>query len=329
MAAMTKLIFSAILLGCAFSLAAADAVPVDTAADSTVPPAISETDELTEIVIEPPEPRYVAPTRRDRIGRIWAPVYINGKGPFRLVLDTGASRSGGTAAVGSALGMTPDASAALSLHSATGTRVVPSIRVDSLLFGDVLIHGSKLPVVADALGGAEGILGYEGLADRRVFIDFRNDLIVISRSHGLRAAPGFIAIPFSMDRGRLLIARVELGHVIARAVIDTGAQYTVANLSLRDALLRHQSAVQLRVDQIESVTKDVQTGEGRTAPPIELGPIVVQTGSLTFADLGIFQFWHLNREPALVIGMDTLGQLDTLIIDYRRRELQLRMRPGS
>jgi hypothetical protein len=33
----------------------------------------------------------------------------------------------------------------------------------------------------------------------------------------------------------------------------------------------------------------------------------------------------LTQEPALLIGMDTLGLLDALIIDYRRRELQLRM----
>ena len=41
------------------------------------------------MVISAPEPRYVSPTRRDRIGRIWAPVFINDQGPFRLVLDTG------------------------------------------------------------------------------------------------------------------------------------------------------------------------------------------------------------------------------------------------
>ena len=49
---------------------------------------------IPEVQIFAPEPRYVAPTLRDRIGRIWAPVYLNGKGPYRLVLDTGASTSG-------------------------------------------------------------------------------------------------------------------------------------------------------------------------------------------------------------------------------------------
>src|ERR1700693_2008691 len=61
-------------------------------------------DELPQVQITAPEPRYVAPTRRDRIGRISAPVMINGQGPFRLVLGTGASHSGITARVAQTLG---------------------------------------------------------------------------------------------------------------------------------------------------------------------------------------------------------------------------------
>jgi hypothetical protein len=40
----------------------------------------------------------------------------------------------------------------------------------------------------------------------------------------------------------------------------------------------------------------------------------------------IFGHWHLTKEPAVLIGMDVLGLLDTFIIDYRRHELQFRMR---
>ena len=32
----------------------------------------------TEVVVAAPEPKYVAPTLRDRIGRIWAPVFVDG-----------------------------------------------------------------------------------------------------------------------------------------------------------------------------------------------------------------------------------------------------------
>jgi hypothetical protein len=41
-------------------------------------------DDLSEIVVQAAEPRFVAPTLRDRIGRIWAPVWINGSGPFAI-----------------------------------------------------------------------------------------------------------------------------------------------------------------------------------------------------------------------------------------------------
>jgi hypothetical protein len=47
---------------------------------------------------------------------------------------------------------------------------------------------------------------------------------------------------------------------------------------------------------------------------------------VTFADLYIFKQWKLTDQPAILIGMDALGVLDTLIIDYHEHELQLRTR---
>jgi len=40
--------------------------------------------------------------------------------------------------------------------------------------------------------------------------------------------------------------------------------------------------------------------------------------------LHIFDHWQLRSEPAVLIGMDILGVLNTLIIDYRRNELHVR-----
>jgi hypothetical protein len=34
----------------------------------------------------------------------------------------------------------------------------------------------------------------------------------------------------------------------------------------------------------------------------------------------------MTHEPAMLIGMDVIGTLDTLIIDYKMRELQMRTR---
>jgi len=311
---------------CAVALAPASATEAAAAADAAAASAEPTASEpLSEIFITAPEPRYVAPTRRDRIGRIWAPVYINGKGPFRMVLDTGANRSGVIASVAQALGLPPDSSAPVMLHGVTGSTPVPTIKVDTLLVGDVLINGSRLPILPDALGGAEGILGTEGLTDRRVFIDFHHDLIIISRSHNQSAPSGFVTIPFHFERGRLLIAEVLVGNVRAKAILDTGGEVTVANLAMRQALsrraLRNQS-----VDQIEGVTKDIEEGEGYPPPQIAFGTLEIRSAHMTFADMNIFKHWHLTDEPALLIGLDVIGLLDTLIIDFKRHELQLQMR---
>src|SRR5215510_12559928 len=51
------------------------------------------------------EPLFAAPTRLDRIGRVMTAVMVNGKGPFRFVIDTGASRSTLSPHLAKALGL--------------------------------------------------------------------------------------------------------------------------------------------------------------------------------------------------------------------------------
>lgn len=282
-------------------------------------------EELTEIMVEAPEPRYVSPTRRDQIGRIWAPVMINGHGPFRLVLDTGASHSAVTALVALALGIPTDQSPPVMLRGVTGFAQVPTIRVDTLTVGDLAVDSPLLPIVPDALGGAQGILGAEGLAGKRIFIDFRHDKIVITYSRNERSTRDFVDIPFHAVRDTLVVVNARIGDVPVKAIIDTGGQTTVANLALRAALNRRSPQFRGKPDQIIGATKDIQDGEIIAMPAIEFGSIQIRDSGVTFADLYIFKQWKLLNEPAILIGMDALGLLDTLVIDYRRHELQMRM----
>lgn len=282
-------------------------------------------EELTEIMVEAPEPRYVSPTRRDQIGRIWAPVMINGHGPFRLVLDTGASHSAVTALVALALGIPTDQSPPVILHGVTGSATVPTIRVDTLSVGDLAVDSPILPIVPDALGGAQGILGAEGLEGKRIFIDFRHDKIVITYSRNERSTRGFVDVPFHSIRSTLVVVNAVIGDVRVKAIIDTGGQTTIANLALRNALAWHSARYRGKPDQIIGATKDVQNGEIIPMPAIEFGSIQILDSGVTFADVYIFKQWKLLNEPAILIGMDALGLLDTLVIDYRRHELQMRM----
>jgi predicted aspartyl protease len=294
------------------------------------PPSVGAPDgQVPDVVVEAPEPRYVAPTRRDRIGRIWAPVLINDQGPFRLVLDTGASNSAVTASVAAALGLPLTDDKNVMLRGVTGSRTVPTIPVDSIVVGDLELRSKRLPIVIDALGGAEGVLGTEGLQDKRIFIDFRHDKITIFRSHSERAPPGFVTIPVRVVNGLLLIADIRIGSLRAKAIIDTGGQGTLANLPMRDALASRLRQEDLRADEITGATLDVQRGDRINVPPIRIGDLTIRGARITVGDMFIFQHWKMTTEPALLIGMDVLGLLDTLIIDYKRHELQVLQRGAS
>jgi predicted aspartyl protease len=283
---------------------------------------------MEDVAVTADEPRFVAPTRRDRIGRIWAPVLVNGQGPFRLVLDTGASHSALTPGLAQALGITLDAASMVTLRGATGSASVPMVPVRTLEVGELLLEPRRLPVIPDALGGAEGVLGMDGLANKRIHIDFRRDHISIMRSKNERATTGYTTIPVKFLRGRLLVVDGFIGGVAVKAVIDTGGQATLGNEALRVALAerRRRQAEAAKPDNVTGATLDVQVGDRFDTPALALGEILVRNPAMTFADFAIFDHWRMKDQPAMLIGMDVLGLLDTLIIDYRRKELQVRLR---
>lgn len=306
------------------STAAESAAPVAAPAPAAAPTSPASDPELAEIVVQAPEPRYVAPTNRDRIGRVWVPVFINDKGPFRLVLDSGATRSALTPKVVSMLELPLDKSPPVMLRGVTGSAIAQTVKVDSISVGDLYVGPAIVPIVADAFGGAEGLLGTDGMRDKRIFIDFRNDFINISRSRNRRAAAGFQTVPFLKDDLNLLIVAATIGNLPVRAIIDTGAQASVGNVALQTALRRQIQRNSRGQDQVTGATGDVQVGIGARISPIVIGDLSIRDAHVTFGDMHIFERWGMADEPAVLIGMDILGLLDTLVIDYRRMELHIK-----
>jgi predicted aspartyl protease len=306
-------------------VAPGDSVPA-TPGD-VVPTSGSPAEPLDEIVIRARAPRYVERTHRDHIGRIWAPVYIDGKGPFRLVLDTGATRTAIVQRVVDALGARTRDQPEMRLRGVTGTATVPSIAVSRVEFGELRVPTGRLPVLRDAFGGADGVLGTEGLAGRRLYIDFMNDLIHVSMSHGERAPADYITVPFELAGGHLLVTDARVGGVHVRMIIDTGAQISVGNLALRDALSRRRNE-RVETHTIEGVTLDEEATEQHAVPLIQIGQMQLRMEYMEFADVEIFKYWHMTSTPTVLVGMDVLGMLDKLVIDYSRHEIQVRLADG-
>ncbi|MBU3672526.1 MAG: hypothetical protein FGM43_08220 [Sinobacteraceae bacterium] len=286
-------------------------------AESIAPP-------VAEVLVTAPEPKYVAPTLRDRIGRIWAPVFIEGQGPLRLVLDTGATTVALTRDAATLLGLRLDRARQVQLRGTTGASLVPQVEVKQLEIGDFLVENQRIILVDDAFGGADGVLATRLLSDRRIYVEFRKDRIEITRSRNQPAPLGFSTIPVKFAARQVPWVEAWIGPVKVKAIIDTGAQQTIGNVALRVALAAaRRRAIELRDEGVIGVTGDVQEGQSAAVPTVRLGNVQISHARVNFVDLHIFEHWRMLDEPAMLIGMDVIGVLDTFILDYRRRELQL------
>ena len=268
-------------------------------------------------------PLYAAPTRLDRIGRILAPVMINGQGPFRLTVDTGANQSVITTPLAAALGLTAS-DQVVKLNGVTGSLVVPTVRIDRFETGDLVQSALLLPILDSVMSEADGILGMQGLEDKRITVDFRRDRITIAWSRNERAGRKFYTVPTKLRFGHLLMADGEVAGVKVHIVIDTGSERTLGNMALHDALIR-RSRIKRRLvaTPVLGLTMIEQMGNSVQTPAIRLAEVIVKDVNVVYGDIHVFTLWGLEEDPALLLGMDVLGTLNTLIIDYRRKELQI------
>lgn len=264
-----------------------------------------------------------APTTRDHIGRVVIPVMINGQGPFRFIVDTGASHSTVSPTVVQALGLKPSEVPSIVLDGITGSARVSAVTIDRLEAGALTVSGTPMPVVwAQVMAGTDGILGAAGLTNQSLMVDFEHNRVRIAaevepairsestRIHALRLTDG------------LMTVELRVGGVRVQAVVDTGSERTLGNIALRDAVnIKRTAGVMARVTSVYGATKQIESGEVVDAPVIALGSLRVLGVELVYGNFHIFKVWGMENKPAMILGMDVLGTLGSLGIDFKNHDL--------
>ena len=311
--------------GASPAVAWADEATSPTPAVTLAQPAAQEASQASEPEAEPA--LYAVPTTKDRVGRVLAPVMINGQGPFRFIVDTGANRSAVSPRVVAKLGLDASAARPIDVHGVTGTAELPAVEFEDFRAGEIDLGRVRVPVLSDAVfAGADGILGVDGLQQTRIEVDFAADRVNVTRSTGTRARAGFLAVPARLEHGGLLLVSGKVGRQQAQVIIDTGAGYSLGNLPLRDALLKAGAKQrELSEASVIGATPDVRPGTTFLAPPVVIGSTKLSNLRVTFGDLHVFEIWQLTDEPALLIGMDLLGRFERFVVDYGREEFQLKL----
>ncbi len=264
---------------------------------------------------------FAAPTQFDRVGRIVAPVMINGRGPFNLLVDTGANSTTFSTRLADELGIDYRDGRSIIVNGVTGRALVPVVSVEHLQAGALILRDQEVPVVDPlVMSNADGILGIAALTDKQLRVDFRRNSVSLGNSKRL---PGYLmTVKARRLPAGLLVAPALVGRVRTVAIIDTGAQRTLGNRALLDALkgLRGEYATV----PVHGVTPDIAEGTQTLIENITLGEVLVNNSHVTFGDFHVFDIWDLNDKPALILGMDVIGRVSIFVIDFHRLEIGFR-----
>ncbi|WP_166932594.1 aspartyl protease family protein [Rhizomicrobium electricum] len=267
-------------------------------------------------------------TVNDRSGHLSITVMVNGRGPFRFIVDTGADRSVLADTTAAALGLRPQG--AVMLAGIIRTIRTETVNVDSLAFGEHVRRDLTLPVLPRILLQADGYLGLDVLDGRRVILNFAaNELtiadpvpILLSVYHD----PGINVLPAQGSGGHLRTARCSVDHHLVAALVDTGAESSMGNEALYRALLAGNPDL-ARHSMIALTGLTGGTAIGRLIKPsqADIGRFTLTDCPIAIADLQVFDIWGLADRPALVIGMNWLRLFKRVSVDYGRKELRFEL----
>jgi len=277
--------------------------------------------------LDPDTPSVAGTTTKDAAGRAVALIHINGQGPFRFIIDTGANRSVLSQALATRLGLVP--SGVDVVHSIDDAQSAMLVHVESLSFGALHLSRGDTPVLdGPMLDGEHGLLGVDGMAGRLLHIDFTKRCVEIYESAAQMSMQGWQSAPARMRFGSLLLVPGEIMGVHVNVLIDTGSDISLANQSLRDAL-RVVAARTIEYHNGHAFTfgRPIVLAQTVWTPSLRLGRTVVDGVKAYIGDFHIFDFWGLQNEPTMLIGMDVLARSREMAIDYERGIVYFRKRP--
>ena len=255
--------------------------------------------------------------------RMTVEVRVNGRGPYRFLVDSGAD----TSVVGLRIArdlQLPVGSPA-NLHGITASARVDRVLVDELSLGQSVIRNLELPALREQDLGGDGMIGIDALVEQRLMMDFEQRVIKAEDARTpVRWADGEIVVTARRRRGQLILTEVRAAGLSLEAVIDTGSEITIGNLALRDKLLRKRHKFEtISVTGVTGVTVELQLAR---VDQLRLGSITLRDVPIAFADVPPFKVFGMNEQPALLLGTDLLETFRRVSLDFRARKVRFQLR---
>ena len=259
----------------------------------------------------------------DRHQRMTVPVTINGAGPYRFLVDTGAQATVVTARVTDALGLVPSGRA--TLVAMASRTAVETVALDGLEFAGRRFDNLTTPLLRDRDIGADGIIGLDSLQDLRVVIDFRADAITVVDAPADNGGSYEIVVRARRKLGQMIITDARIEGVKTAVIIDTGSWHSLGNRALQRKLgAKHSDTV-----SSTDVAGEVLHSDTAMIASLQIGRIGLANLPVGFTDSPAFAALGLADKPALILGIGNLRPFDRVAIDFASRRVLFDVPKGA
>jgi predicted aspartyl protease len=254
------------------------------------------------------EPLEVLPS-----GHLVGEVRLDGSGPYRFVVDTGASNTNLTAGLRADRPDLQRAYAARPLNGASEAADVEMVKVASLQTQGQTFRNLEVFVLPrgpmDELG-VDGVLGADVLSHQVLEVDVPAKRWKLSEKTTPVMLEGMLEpIGFQLDSARMPRLTVMVDGKPIPALLDTGAKGTFLNWAAARMLGYSQDDPRLVAGgNAKGATGSAGTAiRSTTASTVHIGGYHWQAAKLRVADLPIFKVIGMSEGPAMILGIDALA----------------------
>jgi len=257
-------------------------------------------------------------------------VEIGPGGPYPFIIDTGSHRS--IVATELAQRLSLAALPPVEIVSMAGRETVAAVHLDKIQFGSQVI--SNLPVLSiahDALGGA-GLIGLDGLRNKRVTLDFKKRQLAIGKS-GSSGSNAWdrntIVVQAKSKLGQLILVNSRIDGKKVNIILDTGAEISVGNMALFRSLKQQKLVLPPTQVVIKSVTGQAIDAQFAVVRQIQIDSVNLSNVPMVFLDAAPFAELGLAERPSMLLGMRMLRMFDRVAIDFGNRHVDFELPQGA
>lgn len=260
----------------------------------------------------------------DKGARMSVPISVGGQGPFPFIVDTALERTIIATELAAQLKLADGPKT--TIHTMTGRESISSAILPPLEINGVRLAPKAAPKFSERNIGAKGVLGIDALKSQRIVLNLRTGSMTMNADPVMDKdwEGETITVTARSKLGQLVLTNAGVGTDDdgISVIINTGSETSVGNQTFKRFMQRTGSLTDFKMATLISITGESTPVDWVVVKRLRVGGMVVANLPIAFTDAQPFRRLGLNRDRALLLGMDVLKLFDQVALNFQKRTVQ-------